>query len=97
MRLIFNLLLFNLSYFAVAGWIRSLIADYGVPLMVLVFTAISYAPYSSVPKGIPRRLVSPNPWSRGAYQNWTVIKVYILFFHFYYMFCSIFNFAFDTK
>ncbi|OAY62552.1 putative boron transporter 2 [Ananas comosus] len=25
----------------------------------------------SVPKGIPRRLFSPNPWSPGAYENWT--------------------------
>ncbi|KAM0006558.1 putative bicarbonate transporter [Helianthus debilis subsp. tardiflorus] len=57
-----------------SGWIRSLIADYGVPLMVLVWTAVSYAPAASVPKGIPRRLFSPNPWSPGAYDNWTVIK-----------------------
>lgn len=57
-----------------AGWLRSLIADYGVPLMVVVWTAVSYIPSESVPKGIPRRLVSPNPWSPGAYENWTVIK-----------------------
>ncbi|XP_031280431.1 boron transporter 1-like [Pistacia vera] len=57
-----------------SGWIRSLIADYGVPLMVLVWTAVSYIPSESVPKGIPRRLYSPNPWSPGAYANWTVIK-----------------------
>lgn len=57
-----------------AGWLRSLIADYGVPLMVLLWTAISYAPVNDVPKGIPRRLFSPNPWSPGAYTNWTVIK-----------------------
>ncbi|KAM3323619.1 putative boron transporter 2 isoform X1 [Capsicum chacoense] len=56
------------------GWLRSLIADYGVPIMVVVWTAVSYIPSESVPKGIPRRLVSPNPWSPGAYQNWTVIK-----------------------
>ncbi|RWW58744.1 hypothetical protein BHE74_00034363 [Ensete ventricosum] len=48
--------------------------DYGVPLMVLVWTGVSYMPTSSVPKGIPRRLFSPNPWSPGAYENWTVIK-----------------------
>jgi len=57
-----------------SGWIRSLIADYGVPIMVLVWTAVSYAPAGSVPTGIPRRLFSPNPWSPGAYDNWTVIK-----------------------
>jgi hypothetical protein len=57
-----------------AGWLRGFIADYGVPLMVLVWTGVSYIPYRSVPKGIPRRLFSPNPWSPGAYDNWTVIK-----------------------
>ncbi|XP_057439173.1 boron transporter 1-like [Lotus japonicus] len=57
-----------------SGWLRSLIADYGVPLMVLVWTGVSYMPSKSVPNGIPRRLFSPNPWSPGAYENWTVIK-----------------------
>lgn len=57
-----------------AGWLRGFIADYGVPLMVLVWTAVSYIPANSVPEGIPRRLFSPNPWSPGAYDNWTVIK-----------------------
>ncbi|KAF2311415.1 hypothetical protein GH714_022790 [Hevea brasiliensis] len=56
------------------GWLRGFIADYGVPLMVLVWTAISYIPVKNVPRGIPRRLFSPNPWSPGAYSNWTVIK-----------------------
>ncbi|KAJ0980559.1 hypothetical protein J5N97_008814 [Dioscorea zingiberensis] len=56
------------------GWLRGFIADYGVPLMVLVWTGVSYMPGNSVPKGIPRRLFSPNPWSPGAYENWTVIK-----------------------
>ncbi|XP_022998402.1 boron transporter 1-like [Cucurbita maxima] len=57
-----------------SGWLRSLIADYGVPLMVLVWTGISFIPSKNVPQGIPRRLFSPNPWSPGAYENWTVIK-----------------------
>ncbi|KAL5700731.1 putative boron transporter 2 [Ranunculus cassubicifolius] len=57
-----------------SGMIRGLIADYGVPLMVLVWTAVSYIPTSNVPHGIPRRLFSPNPWSPGAYANWTVVK-----------------------
>lgn len=57
-----------------SGWMRALIADYGVPIMVLVWTAVSYAPTGHVPTGIPRRLFSPNPWSPGAAQNWTVIK-----------------------
>ncbi|KAJ0106718.1 hypothetical protein Patl1_18046 [Pistacia atlantica] len=57
-----------------SGWLRGFIADYGVPLMVLVWTGVSYIPVNDVPRGIPRRLFSPNPWSAGAYSNWTVIK-----------------------
>ncbi|KAJ7955297.1 putative Boron transporter [Quillaja saponaria] len=57
-----------------SGWLRGFIADYGVPLMVLVWTALSYVPAGSIPNGIPRRLFSPNPWSLGAYENWTVMK-----------------------
>ncbi|KAF6159051.1 hypothetical protein GIB67_032668 [Kingdonia uniflora] len=53
------------------GWIQVSITDYGVPLMVLVWTAVSYIPVNEVPKGIPRHLFSPNPWSPGAYSNWT--------------------------
>ncbi|MCH84515.1 boron transporter 1-like, partial [Trifolium medium] len=56
------------------GWLRGFIADYGVPLMILVWTAVSYIPVNEVPKGVPRRLFSPNPWSPGAYSNWTVVK-----------------------
>ncbi|KAK4751086.1 hypothetical protein SAY87_004568 [Trapa incisa] len=56
------------------GSLRSLIADYGVPLMVLVWTGVSYIPSHTVPDGIPRRLFSPDPWSPGAYGNWTVVK-----------------------
>ncbi|KAI3842854.1 hypothetical protein MKX03_008644 [Papaver bracteatum] len=57
-----------------SGMLRGLIADYGVPLMVLIWTGASYIPVDSVPRGIPRRLFSPNPWSPGAYTNWTVLK-----------------------
>ncbi|KAI3970492.1 hypothetical protein MKX01_024139 [Papaver californicum] len=57
-----------------SGTLRGLIADYGVPLMVLIWTGASYIPVDSVPRGIPRRLFSPNPWSPGAYTNWTVFK-----------------------
>jgi len=56
------------------GWLRSFCADYGVPLMIVVWTAISYSAVDSIPAGIPRRLSSPNPWSPGASSNWTVIK-----------------------
>ncbi|RZC58284.1 hypothetical protein C5167_005587 [Papaver somniferum] len=48
--------------------------DYGLPLMVLVWTAIQYIPANNVPHGILRRLLSLNPWSPGAYANWTVIE-----------------------
>ncbi|XP_010248503.1 PREDICTED: probable boron transporter 2 [Nelumbo nucifera] len=80
MVLSFGLLLTSLRSRKARSWrygtgsLRGFIADYGVPLMVLVWTAISYIPVNSVPKGIPRRLFSPNPWSPGAYSNWTVIK-----------------------
>ncbi|KAK8709875.1 hypothetical protein V6N13_060875 [Hibiscus sabdariffa] len=57
-----------------SGSLRGFVADYGVPLMVLIWTAVSYIPAGSVPKGIPRRLFSPNPWFPGAYENWTVMK-----------------------
>ncbi|KAL6190786.1 hypothetical protein ACLB2K_037180 [Fragaria x ananassa] len=65
-----------------SGSLRGLIADYGVPLMVLIWSAISYIPTGSgsVPKELPRRLFSPNPWSPGAYENWTVIKALLLEF-----------------
>lgn len=56
-----------------SGCLRGFIADYGVPFMVLVWTAVSYIPSGSIPNGIPRRLLSPNPWSPGAYKNWTVV------------------------
>ncbi|KAK4489036.1 hypothetical protein RD792_004829 [Penstemon davidsonii] len=57
------------------GWLRGFVADYGVPLMVVVWTAVSYIPFTDVPRGIPRRLFSPNPWSPAdAYSNWTVIE-----------------------
>lgn len=56
------------------GWLRSFCADYGVPLMIVVWTAISYSAYDSVPAGIPRRLSSPNPWAPSASSNWAVIK-----------------------
>lgn len=44
------------------GWFRSFIADYGVPLMVIVWTGLSYLHPGKVPSGVPRRLSSPLPW-----------------------------------
>ena len=58
-----------------AGWFRSCIADYGVPLMVLVWSALSFSVPGTVPSGVPRMLVSPLPWESASLQHWTVIKV----------------------
>lgn len=58
-----------------AGWLRSFIADYGVPLMVIVWTALSYTLPSKVPSGVPRRLFSPLAWESSSLQHWTVAKV----------------------
>ncbi|XP_057871912.1 boron transporter 1 isoform X2 [Cryptomeria japonica] len=56
------------------GLLRSFLADYGVPVMIVLWTAISFSANDSVPVGIPRRLNSPNPWTAGASSNWSVIK-----------------------
>ncbi|ONK70045.1 uncharacterized protein A4U43_C05F29680 [Asparagus officinalis] len=56
------------------GWSRSLIADYGVPLMVMAWTALSYAVPESIPSGVPRRLYSPLPWDSKSLQHWSVAK-----------------------
>ncbi|KAH7314449.1 hypothetical protein KP509_21G003300 [Ceratopteris richardii] len=56
------------------GCFRGFVADYGVPLMVLIWTCISYASAGHAPMGIPRRLYSPNPWSSSASKNWTIIR-----------------------
>ncbi|KAK7402323.1 hypothetical protein VNO78_14502 [Psophocarpus tetragonolobus] len=56
------------------GWIRSFIADYGVPCMVVVWTALSFIVPSKVPSGVPRRLTSPLAWESTSLYHWTVIK-----------------------
>ncbi|XP_027901927.1 probable boron transporter 7 isoform X1 [Vigna unguiculata] len=56
------------------GWLRGLIADYGIPLMVVLWTALSYAVPKKVPDGVPRRLVSPLPWEPKSLYHWTVVK-----------------------
>ncbi|KAB2031137.1 hypothetical protein ES319_D05G283900v1 [Gossypium barbadense] len=62
------------SWWYGTGWFRSFIADYGVPLMVVVWTAMSFSVPSKVPFGVPRRLFSPLPWEPASSQHWTVIK-----------------------
>ncbi|KAL0407801.1 UNVERIFIED_CONTAM: Boron transporter 4 [Sesamum radiatum] len=56
------------------GWLRSIIADYGVPLMVVLWTAISYSVPGKIPSGVPRRLNSALPWDSSSMYHWTVAK-----------------------
>ncbi|KAF3450831.1 hypothetical protein FNV43_RR06920 [Rhamnella rubrinervis] len=62
------------SWWYGTGWVRSYVADYGVPLMVLVWTALSFSVPGEVPAGVPRRLYSPLAWESASLQHWTVIK-----------------------
>ncbi|KAG4148190.1 hypothetical protein ERO13_D05G270840v2 [Gossypium hirsutum] len=62
------------SWWYGTGWFRSFIADYGVPLMVVVWTVMSFSVPSKVPSGVTRRLFSPLPWEPASSQHWTVIK-----------------------
>ena len=57
-----------------SGVFRSFIADYGVPLMVVVWTALSYATPHGIPEGVPRRLYCPDPWETKSLYHWTVMK-----------------------
>ncbi|MFS8006187.1 putative bicarbonate transporter [Helianthus anomalus] len=45
--------------------------------MVVVWTAISYAKPTEVPRDVPRRLFCPLPWEPGSLSHWTVIKVMV--------------------
>ncbi|CAN1287621.1 Boron transporter 4 [Linum perenne] len=56
------------------GGLRSFLADYGVPLMVVLWSVLSYAIPSKVPHGVPRRLFIPLLWDSQSLQHWTVIK-----------------------
>ncbi|AES58965.2 boron transporter-like protein [Medicago truncatula] len=56
------------------GCIRGVIADYGVPIMVVCWTALSYTIPSKVPSGVPRRLLCPLPWEPESLYHWTVVK-----------------------
>ncbi|MCO5612548.1 hypothetical protein L7F22_066816 [Adiantum nelumboides] len=50
------------------------VADYGVFVLALIWTAISYAPSAHVPEGIPRRLSTLSPWAEGASDSWLVVN-----------------------
>lgn len=67
------------------GFIRGFIANYGVPILVIVWSGVSYAPAGSVPEGIPRRLTSPNSWSPLATTHWDVIRVSTVNVELYYI------------
>ncbi|XP_045822147.1 probable boron transporter 6 [Trifolium pratense] len=56
------------------GWIRGIIADYGVPLMVVFWTILSYTVPSKVPSDVPRRLFCKLPWEAASLYHWTVVK-----------------------
>ncbi|XP_061346275.1 probable boron transporter 7 [Gastrolobium bilobum] len=56
------------------GWLRGFIADYGVPMMVVLWTALSYSVPGKVPHGVPRRLFCPLPWEAASLYHWTVVK-----------------------
>ncbi|XP_076952026.1 boron transporter 4-like [Bidens hawaiensis] len=62
------------SWWCGTGRLRSFIADYGVPLMVVAWTAISFSVPSKIPSGVPRRLFSPLLWESESTSHWTVIK-----------------------
>ena len=51
---------------------RQLVADYGAPLMVLVWSALSYA-LRGAPPGVPRRVDVPNTWQDTG--PWSVARV----------------------
>ncbi|KAK1378538.1 hypothetical protein POM88_025282 [Heracleum sosnowskyi] len=56
------------------GLFRNVVADYGVPLMAIAWTSLSYAIPAKVPSGVPRRLYCPLPWDSESLYHWTVIK-----------------------
>lgn len=45
------------------GWLRGLLADYGVPLMVVLWSGVSFA-VTPAPH-VPRRVATPNTWQVG--------------------------------
>ncbi|XP_070027475.1 boron transporter 4-like isoform X2 [Nicotiana sylvestris] len=62
------------SWWYGTGWFRSFVADYGVPLMVLVWSTLSFMVPGKLPSGVPRRLYSPLPWESTSLYHWIVIK-----------------------
>ena len=52
---------------------RSFLADYGVPLMVVAWSGLAYAIAKPSPGGLPRRVQMPNTWD--VTTTWTVAGV----------------------
>lgn len=50
------------------GPLRGLLADYGVPLMIVLWSGISFA-VTDTPSGIPSRVTTPNTWD--VTSNWS--------------------------
>ncbi|PWA42052.1 Bicarbonate transporter, C-terminal [Artemisia annua] len=78
-RFFFQQLILGVSYCHDVIWISfvsiQMLPQYVcVPLLVLVWTAVAYAPAGSVQIRIPGHRFSPNAWSPGAYEKWTVIN-----------------------
>ena len=61
------------SWLYFKGWERSFLADYGVPLVVVIWSAVGYCVNRGTPTGIPRRTRIPNTWDEKT--NWTVARV----------------------
>ena len=61
------------SWLYFRGWIRSFLADYGVPLLVIVWSAVGYCVYRGTPMGVPRQAIIYNTWD--VKNNWAVARV----------------------
>eukprot|EP00892_Ulva_mutabilis_P000726 jgi/Ulvmu1/10654/UM066_0035.1 len=56
------------------GGLRSFLADYGVPLLVVAWSGVSFLLQDATPSGIPRRLSMPNTWAADATRNWDAVS-----------------------
>ena len=61
------------SWLYFKGWARSFLADYGVPLLVVIWSAVGYCIYKSTPDGVPRQAIIYNTWD--VKTNWSVARV----------------------
>ncbi|WOG91176.1 hypothetical protein DCAR_0310424 [Daucus carota subsp. sativus] len=56
------------------GWVRSLMTDYGVPFLIVKWTAFTDLVPERVPAGVPRRLRIPLPRDSGLFNRGPVIQ-----------------------